>query len=141
MLAKIEKVNSFYMETTDEYQRRLDVLIDSVGDRLGKKCDQITSKNVSRRGSDGLVQLAKSALERVKSERQSVHLKGEDEQGNNVNNTFEDYMSDDEAEPGKSDEKLLIKEADSIKRALIDQHRRTTLLMNYSIMNYTGASC
>mmetsp|Transcript_47140 Transcript_47140/g.87573 ORF Transcript_47140/g.87573 Transcript_47140/m.87573 type:complete len:581 (-) Transcript_47140:544-2286(-) len=39
---------------------------------------------------------------------------------------------------GKVDKKQQKKEADSIKRELMDLHRRTTLLLNFSIMNYTG---
>jgi hypothetical protein len=51
--------------------------------------------------------------------------------------------SDDEdtghlSESASSRKKKSVKETDSVKRAMIDLHRSSKLLNNFSIMNYTG---
>ena len=45
---------------------------------------------------------------------------------------------EDDDQPKFVDNEKVLAEADSIKRALIDQYRTATLLKNFAIMNYTG---
>lgn len=49
-----------------------------------------------------------------------------------------DEDDDDQRQPKFIDNEKVLAEADSIKRALIDQYRTATLLKNFAIMNYTG---
>jgi len=129
---KVEKVNSFYMATESEYHQRLEVLIESVGDKKPKGDSRTHNRRLSLTEREGLMKLKDVVKHRLHT---VIPAASQDVPSNSP---LGDYFSDEEPETGRVDKKQQIKEADSIKRELIDLHRRTTLLLNFSIMNYTG---
>jgi len=127
-------VNIFYDEKALEYRQRLDVLVDSVGDKKPKGDRRTNSHRLGLTDREGLGKLKDVLQRRLHNDTRSVPPDEE----TTCSGQLGDFPSDDEPEMGKVDKKQQKKEADSIKRELMDLHRRTTLLLNFSIMNYTG---
>lgn len=131
---EIEKVNGFYDERVDEYQQRLEVLVESVGDRKPKGDSRPNNRRRSLTDRDKFVKLKSVVTRRLVG----VIPSGPQDADVPYSGRPVEYLPDEEHETGRVDKKQQIKEADSIKRELNDLHRRATLLLNFSIMNYTG---
>lgn len=132
---ELGRVIKFHDEKLEEQQKRLEVLVDSVG----TKYDVVTS---TRNRPDTFLKLKgavhKSVTETISSIR--TPEKGTILGSGGLASIFDDDESDDEAllQVSDADMQEIIRESGSIKRALTDQHRTSLLLNNYAVMNYTG---
>jgi len=150
---EIQKICSFYKQKLDELQRRLELLLDNVD--YPANHNQLMINNIEN--NDNETEKKQQALLMNIVHRVSTMMKhgdGGDTTTTNDNNTgtptntvnvgdlshHNDEDDDDDIIHGsnKALDTSKIAEADSIKRALVDQYRTAKLLLNYVIMNYTG---
>ena len=120
---QVSKVNGFYRGLAEEMEERLAFLLEEAG----------PSYKFSKKKRQPLADMRRKL-------RMSVRLSTT---GSNVSSSLpssnEFDSDDDEFGQGQSTiQKDKSKEADSIKRALTDMHRRVKLLSNYAIINSTG---
>jgi len=120
---EVSKVNGFYRGLAEEMEERLAFLLEEAG----------PSYKFSKKKRQPLADMRRKL-------RMSVRLSTT---GSNVSSSLpssnEFDSDDDEFGQGQSTiQKDKSKEADSIKRAITDMHRRVKLLSNYAIINSTG---
>jgi len=127
-LHQVSKVNGFYRGIAEEMEERLDFLRDEAG---------LTYK-FAKKKKQPLANMRKSLQIRMSMLSRTGSIIGPSESNDNG------YDSDDEefergASPSmRQKQKDKAKEADSIKRAMTDMHRRAKLLNNFAIINSTG---
>lgn len=132
---ELEKVTSFHAEKLDELEKRLEVLVESVGSNYDvisrPKPNGEEGVNTFLRLKDAVHRRVASIMSRPSADAGSVDA---------VDNHFpvKSFDSDEEFVPKSTDMEYVLRESDSIKRALTDLHRSTMLLNNYAVMNFTG---
>ena len=143
LLSEIKKVSDFYISKLEELETHFHFLVESVAssyevDPLPPLAEHSDSQQLNRRGhrqqKSGIMKLVSRISIMIKEESK----KKKEDWAESLRVTTDDN-SDDEGDaqtPTKGDKKA--GEADSIKRALIDQYRSSKLLHNFVIMNYTG---
>ena len=127
----MSKVNGFYRGIAEEMEERLDFLRDEAGTAYTfkqRKNQPLANMRKSLQMKMSMLSRTGSIITRPASSHASSH--GDD-------------SDDEEFEQGASAserQKIIdkAKEADSIKRALTDMHRRAKLLNNFAIINSTG---
>jgi hypothetical protein len=139
---EVSKVHSFYHDKLDELKQRLELLVDNVADSYHIKTsldimDESKQQSTPQSTPGGGGDTRKRFMEMVS--RVSTMITQETVM--NAISVSKEDLSDDEGEDPPStnlEDKAKVGEADSIKRALIDQYRTGKLLLNFVIMNYTG---
>lgn len=157
-----KKVTAFYYDKLGELENRLSLLTDSVATstvfkiaRAHSKTDEeeSTKENIvmgpilgtHRRAASEMTprQRVDSIINKLQNKMHDAHIL-ERLRGDNFEATrlpgaggFRTGLDPDDEDDNFDDEKALA-EADSIKRALIDQYRTAKLLHNFAILNYTG---
>ena len=151
LLAEQKKVVEFYDDKLGELEKLLSLLIESVAssamfrrtihatdeEDITRTAAKLLMSGHHRRTSSELTprQRIDILISKFQSKINDSKPRGEKKRDpGQAKLTNED--SDDEGD-GIKDEKALA-EADSIKRALIDQYRTAKLLQNFAILNYTG---
>jgi len=132
---ELQKVTSFHAEKLDELEKRLEVLVESVGSNY----DVISRpKPNGEEGVNTFLKLKDAVHRRVTNiiSRPSADAGSADAGVGHL--PSKSFDSDEEIVPKSSDVEYILRESDSIKRALTDLHRSTMLLNNYAVMNFTG---
>lgn len=132
---ELQKVTSFHAEKLDELEKRLEVLVESVGSNY----DVISRpKPNGEEGGNTFLKLKDAVHRRVTNmmSRPSADTGSADAGVGHL--PSKPFDPDEEIEPKSSDFEYILRESDSIKRALTDLHRSTMLLNNYAVMNFTG---
>lgn len=128
-------MTSFHAEKLDELEKRLEVLVESVGSNY----DVISRpKPNGEEGGNTFLKLKDAVHRRVTNmmSRPSADTGSADAGVGHL--PSKPFDPDEEIEPKSSDFEYILRESDSIKRALTDLHRSTMLLNNYAVMNFTG---
>lgn len=143
LLAEQKKAVDFYYDKLGELENQLQFLIESVNDSpyIQAKLEKI-EKEGGRHGSHTRtpsnnipsLHIADLIAKFSKSSNKETELVKRQKSGIGVVRI--DDVSDDEKDAEEKGKALA--EADSIKRALIDQYRTAKLLHNFTILNYTG---
>lgn len=117
------KVNTFYYEKMDELDKRLSVLVDSA---IESPYIQTTVTKQHQRRETGIKKFLRSSVQGI--------LKKDNKE------RFPSISEPDDVEDVEMKEmhEGMIRESDSIQRALADLYRTSKLLHNFAIMNYTG---
>ena len=136
---ELEKVTKFHTEKLDELEKRLEVLVESVGSNY----DVISRpKHADEEGGNTTFLKLKAAVhKRVASIITKPAVSGSKLDADKVHHSLHEnrsLVSESDEEAVKSDMLDVLRESDSIKRALTDLHRSTMLLNNYDVMNFTG---
>lgn len=150
---ELDKTVDFYKLQLFELDGRLETLVHSVADSsilastfvqeeedVGK--DSMTTPKVrhvkqpSLTPRDRFASVVNSVSKKIQREKQILDAlrKGDTDMALKI----EVKSVDDDDDDHRIEDKKLIAEATSIKRALVDQYRTATLLKNFAIMNYTG---
>jgi hypothetical protein len=115
-------VNSFYRGLAEETEERLDFLVEEAG----------PSYKFSKQKKQRLANMKRSLKARMPVMSRTGNILNISLPSSNEYDSDDDDFGKGQAEKDKS------KEADSIKRALTDMHRRVKLLSNFAIINSTG---
>jgi len=132
---ELQKVTSFHAEKLNELEKRLEVLVESVGSNY----DVISRpKPNGEEGGNTFLKLKDAVHRRVTNmmSRPSADTGSADAGVGHL--PSKPFDPDEEIVPKSSDFEYILRESDSIKRALTDLHRSTMLLNNYAVMNFTG---
>ena len=126
---QVEKVNDFYLQKTEELDKRLTVLVDNVDGSdtsAGVELKKSDPKRQQQSSLDFMVTRFKSMVTNQEVPPEPIKSKK--------------LLQEDEHEDVLKDECLIteFRESESVQRALGDQYRSCKLLHNFSIMNYTG---
>ena len=123
-------MNEFYFGRVEEVDKRLEHLVESVQEAFG----------VSQPNTPALLtHKRKQSLTQMVVSRISTIVHSETPPSPPRKHVF--FLADAPEEGGGSsteDYEGLLKESDSIQRAMTDQYRTSKLLQNFAIMNYTG---
>mmetsp|Transcript_6754 Transcript_6754/g.18852 ORF Transcript_6754/g.18852 Transcript_6754/m.18852 type:complete len:883 (-) Transcript_6754:92-2740(-) len=132
---ELEKVTSFHAEKLDELEKRLEVLVESVGSNY----DVISRpKPNGEEGVSTFLKLKDAVHRRVTNIMSRPSADAGSTKAGVGHLPSKSFDSDEEIVPKSSDMEYILRESDSIKRALTDLHRSTMLLNNYAVMNFTG---
>jgi len=113
LIDEIEKVKLFYVWKCKEIREEFQVLMESVPSEIRSRKPDPSQKFSTR----------------------MLLLKSVRNISNSIDNFKSNHQSNDEEYNSKS---FRVKEEDSIQRAIIDLHRTSKLLLNFTILNYTG---
>jgi SPX domain protein involved in polyphosphate accumulation len=139
-------VNTFYTEKSANLDERLKVLVenvyslaaesDSEGQSVSERAAMIKEAQTASEVKT-LSDVLRMGIKRVLDRRTTSNpLERLSEQTISLMDT--EGSDDEDGHNISSRKKKSVKETDSVKRAMIDLHRSSKLLNNYSIMNYTG---
>ena len=141
LMEDIAQVNSFYNRKLADLQGRLDVLKDGVSQTYSKRLvDPETVQHADgeyletplvRNRKRSMVQEAVEKIQRKGA--QIVHKRTQSE-----TTPLGEGVEEENDQDLKQEKVQWDREVDSIQRALMDLYRRSKLLQNYAIMNYTG---
>ncbi len=142
----VSSVNSFYSGIADDIENRLNLLREEVGPSyVFKKPDKHRLRNFRQNVQKRMTSIKTSVTNvHIHPSHENHGTVGRENSGSTQLGGGEEYVSDDdlELEELTHSERLTydvkVKEADSVKRALVDMHRRSKLLINFAIMNSTG---
>lgn len=148
-----KKVVQFYHDKLSELEKRFSLLIESVASSaMFRRSIYATDEEDITRNAKNLLlaghhrrtasdmtprQRLDFLISKIQAKLQDSKPQQEKKKRDPAHTKLTNEDSDDEGDDGVKDEKALA-EADSIKRALIDQYRTAKLLQNYAILNYTG---
>jgi SPX domain protein involved in polyphosphate accumulation len=153
--AEQKKTVTFYQDKMAELEGRLQFLVESVvhsavlaptfvafdEDTPSQKSGAYVNPCVRKTRKMGMSPKMRFASvfsivsRKIKKEKDILHAlrKGDTDMALKI-----ELLSDDDDDELDIDNNKIMAEANSIKRALIDQYRTATLLKNFAIMNYTG---
>lgn len=144
---EIDRVNNFYTNKMKELEERLVFLKESVKQYRGQQTENVLDSDetplVSQRKSESSILSLNSqtmenlaaAVRRRLTGAKKPHEPTNDDSTHRLLGDDDEEIVDSHVNP---EDARKMKEAQSIKRALIDQYRTAKLLHNFSIMNYTG---
>jgi len=135
--SELDKVTNFHKEKMDELEKRLEVLVDSVGSNY----DVISRPHHDDEGGNTFLKLKDAVNRRVASMMPKPPIPGSEadvEKSHHSSHQRGTLVVESDDEAVQSDMLSILRESDSIKRALTDLHRTTMLLNNYDVMNFTG---
>jgi hypothetical protein len=153
--AEQKKTKTFYQGKMAELENRLQFLVESVvhsavlaptfvafdEDAPSQKSGAYGSPRVRKTRKIGMTPTKRFASvfsivsKKIQKEKDILHALRKGDTGMALRI---ELLSDDVADELNIDNNKILAEANSIKRALIDQYRTATLLKNFAIMNYTG---
>jgi hypothetical protein len=147
LLADIDRANSFYHDKLKELSDRLDFLQETVElSRLAKspKTQLEVEHHDEDDGYNPTLQDLKSRPNLVQSiAHMSIQLLSPVAKQRKKEPEIYGLLSDDDGSEAltvkvKPNREEIVKEAESIQRALVEQYRTSKMLHNFAIMNYTG---
>ncbi|GAX28880.1 hypothetical protein FisN_20Lh184 [Fistulifera solaris] len=143
---EIKRVNDFYFSKMKELEQRLIFLKESVKMARGQNADSVSDSDetpliTQRKGESSILSLNAQTMEHLAAavrRRLTGSRKSCDSNEDSTQRLLGDEDEDIIDRNANPEDARKMKEAQSIKRALIDEYRTAKLLHNFSIMNYTG---